>query len=174
MPLTATLTILVIGAPSNPGDLPMLALFIAIAAIVVYGPRALRTYSLWRWRRNRGVVDLQKEPNVTTAIAAPSIETDLLVQSVTPLCQKVWTAAQTGDLSAIRSQLSAQLAERLENRSKSLIGTSPITSLTIVSTSGDSDAIWQFQALVTTESGARQRWAFIRQRSGWLVDDIAA
>ena len=147
---------------------------IAVLAIVAFGPMAYRRFQRWRWQRTRVLVELEKEPRVTSTVATASIETDLLIQSVTPLCQKLWVAVQKGDLSPIRSRLSAGLAERLENQAGSLIDASPIASLTVVSTSGDSDAIRQFQALVTTASGGRRRWTFARQESSWLVEDIAA
>lgn len=155
-------------------ETPIYLASIAVLAILAFGPMAYRRFRRWRWERTRVLVDLEREPRVTTTVAVASLETDLLIQSVTPLCQRLWMAAQKGDLSAIRSRLSAGLAERLQNQPGSLIGASPITSLSVVSTSGDSDAIRQFQAMVTTASGACQRWTFTRQESSWLVDDIAA
>ena len=78
------------------------------------------------------------------------------------------------DLTTIRSQLSDQLAQRLAEHPRAIIGDSPIAGLQVTSITGDSDVIQQFQATVTTQAGAHQRWTFRRQGSSWLVDDIAA
>ena len=156
------------------GDLAVYGVVIGATVAVVYGAWALRELRLWYWRRTRGPVDLHEVTSVSAAVAAPSIKTDLLIQRVTPLCHQVWMAAQKDDLTTIRGQLSDQLAQRLADHPRSMIGDSPIAGLQVMSTTGDSDAIQQFQATVTTQAGGHQRWSFRRQGSGWLVDDIAA
>lgn len=150
------------------------AVVIGATLVFVYGAWAVRQLRLWYWRRTRGLVDLQEVTSVTAAVTAPSIETDLLIQRVMPLCHQVWMAAQKDDLATIRAQLSDQLAQRLADHPRSTIGDSPIAGLQVLSTTGDSDAIQQFQATVTTQAGGHQRWTFRRQGSAWLVDDIAA
>ena len=104
----------------------------------------------------------------------PSIETDLLIQRVTPLCLKVWMAAQKGDLTPVRTLLSERLAQRLAGAPQSIIGNSAIAGLEVTAITGDSDAIQQFRASVRTQAGTQQEWTFRRQGSAWLVDDIGA
>ena len=156
------------------GEVVSYAVVIGGTLVFVYGALWLRQLRLWYWRRTRGPVELHKVASVTAAVAAPSIETDLLIQRVTPLCHQVWIAAQKDGVATIRSQLSDQLAQRLANHPRSLVGDSPIAGLEVTSTTSDGDAIREFRATVTTQAGSRQRWTFRRQGSGWLVDDIAA
>ncbi len=162
------------GGRIGQSELTFYAVVIGASLVVAYGAWAVRQLRLWYWRRTRGPVDLREVTSVTVDVAAPSIETDLLIERVKPLCYGVWMAAQKGDVTPIRSQVSDQLAQRLAEHPRSMIGESPIAGLQVVSTTGDGDAIQQFQATVTTQAGGHQRWTFRRQGSGWLVDDIAA
>lgn len=82
------------GGRIGQGELTFYAVVIGASLVVAYGAWAVRQLRLWYWRRTRGPVDLREVTSVTVDVAAPSIETDLLIERVKPLCYGVWMAAK--------------------------------------------------------------------------------